>query len=99
MLIITHMTSFQPQGAPASVRIYERASLASGQPVARRSFFKSSTVKFFFNRGTTAVLVLAASDVDKTNQSYYGDTALHYLACDGSNECTVPLSEQSLPNR
>jgi uncharacterized protein with WD repeat len=67
--------------------------VASGQPVARRSFFKSSSVKFFFNRGTTAVVVLAASDVDKTNQSYYGDTALHYLACDGSNECTVPLSE------
>ncbi|GAQ89685.1 Eukaryotic translation initiation factor eIF2A family protein [Klebsormidium nitens] len=92
----SHIACYVPElkGAPASVRIYERANMASGQPVARRSFFKSSTVKFFFNRGTTAVLVLAASDVDKTNQSYYGDTALHYLACDGSNECTVPLSKE-----
>ncbi|WZZ33479.1 hypothetical protein YC2023_016880 [Brassica napus] len=30
-------------------------------------------------------------DVDKTNQSYYGETKLHYLTVDGTHEGLVPL--------
>lgn len=28
--------------------------------------------------------------MDATNQSYYGEQKLHFLAADGSNDCLVP---------
>ena len=34
---------------------------------------------------------MAQSDVDKTNQSYYGESKLNYLTTDGSHEGLVPL--------
>ncbi|CAI7868979.1 unnamed protein product, partial [Closterium sp. NIES-54] len=92
-----------PQGAPASVRIFTRdsatpsssssssSSAAPPAPIARRSFFKCSAVRLVWNVGTNAVLVWTHSDVDKTNQSYYGESGLHFLAADGSFEGAVPL--------
>eukprot|EP00232_Nephroselmis_pyriformis_P008430 CAMPEP_0182877042 /NCGR_PEP_ID=MMETSP0034_2-20130328/14512_1 /TAXON_ID=156128 /ORGANISM="Nephroselmis pyriformis, Strain CCMP717" /LENGTH=518 /DNA_ID=CAMNT_0025009863 /DNA_START=3 /DNA_END=1555 /DNA_ORIENTATION=+ len=88
------------KGAPASVRIYDHTQFQVGpgkqeapQPLARRSFFKSSSVTFDWNATGTAVLVLASCDVDKTNQSYYGEQNLHFLAADGSEECGVDCKE------
>lgn len=43
---------------------------------------------------STAVLALASSDADATNQSYYGEQQLHYLAADGSADCLVPLPKK-----
>ncbi|CAI5491112.1 unnamed protein product, partial [Closterium sp. Naga37s-1] len=93
-----------PQGAPASVRIFTRdsatpsssssAASAPPAPIARRSFFKCSAVRLVWNMGTTAVLAWTHSDVDKTNQSYYGESGLHFLAADGSFEGAVPLSKE-----
>lgn len=83
------------QGAPANVRIFELANVSQAQPVARRSFFKSNTAQLTWNKGSTGVLVLAQSDVDKTNQNYYGETRLHFLTSDGRHEGAVPLSESS----
>jgi uncharacterized protein with WD repeat len=37
------------------------------------------------------VLALAASDVDKTGQSYYGEQKLYFLAASGSNDAIVAL--------
>ncbi len=81
------------QGAPASVQIFERTQVSQAQPVARRSFFKSNTAQLTWNKGSTGVLVLATSDVDKTNQSYYGESRLHFLTSDGRHEGAVPLSK------
>jgi translation initiation factor 2A len=39
-------------------------------------------------------LVLAHSDVDKTNQSYYGESRLHFLTSDGKHEGAVPLNKE-----
>ena len=61
------------------------------QPVARKSFFRSSTVQLSWNQGSTGLLVVVQSDVDKTNQSYYGESKLNYLTTDGSYEGLVPL--------
>lgn len=80
------------QGAPASVQIFELANVSQAQPVARRGFFKSNTAQMSWNKGSTGVLVLAQSDVDKTNQSYYGERRLHFLTSDGRHEGSVPLS-------
>lgn len=75
---------------PASVQIYTTGK-DSQTPVARRSFFRSSTVQLSWNHGSTGLLVLVQSDVDKTNQSYYGETKLNYLTTDGTHEGLVPL--------
>eukprot|EP00850_Spirogloea_muscicola_P006734 SM000032S12118 [mRNA] locus=s32:629671:633479:+ [translate_table: standard] len=94
-----HVAAYVPElkGAPASVRVYKRDAVEDGQPVARRSFFKSSSARFLWNKGGTAVLVQTHSDVDTTNKSYYGDSALHFLAADASYEGAVPLSQHSSP--
>lgn len=44
-----------------------------------------------WNCGSTGLLVVAQSDVDKTNQSYYGESKLNYLTTDGSHAGLVPL--------
>lgn len=80
------------QGAPAKALIFERTQASQGQPTARRSFYKSNTAQLIWNKGSTGLLVLAHSDVDKTNQSYYGETRLHFLTSDGKHEGAVPLS-------
>lgn len=92
----THVAAYVPEakGSPASVRIFERVYVSQAQAVARRSFFKSSTAQLLWNRGSTALLVLAQSDVDKTNQSYYGETRLHFLTSNGSHEGSIPLSKE-----
>lgn len=61
--------------------------------MARRSFFRANAARFFWNQQGTAVLALATADVDKTNQSYYGESSLHYLKVDGSVEGSVPLNK------
>ncbi|GAV72950.1 eIF2A domain-containing protein, partial [Cephalotus follicularis] len=52
------------------------------------------TVQLSWNRGSTGLLVVAQSDVDKTNQSYYGESKLNYLTTDGAHEGLVPLSKE-----
>lgn len=86
-------------GRPAHAQIYRLADLpARGEDpkaapptaVARRTFFKSSGVRFHWNSTATALLVTAYSDIDTTNQSYYGEQNLHFMRADGSIECLVP---------
>ena len=51
---------------------------------------QASSVRLYWNASGTALLAITASDVDVTNQSYYGEQKIHYLAADGSNDCLVP---------
>ncbi len=44
-----------------------------------------------WNAAGSALLALTASDTDATNQSYYGEQKLHFLAADGSLDCLVPV--------
>ncbi|KAH9620781.1 hypothetical protein KSS87_021116 [Heliosperma pusillum] len=89
----SHIATYVPEskGLPASIQIYAYGSDASNQPLARRSFFRCSTVQFYWNYGSTGLLAVAQSDVDKTNQSYYGESKLNYLTTDGAHEGLVPL--------
>ncbi|KAG6556078.1 hypothetical protein Mapa_002019 [Marchantia paleacea] len=91
----SHIAAYVPEikGAPASARIYKVSDVSEGEPVARRSFFKSSTAQLIWNKGSTGLLVLATSDVDKTNKSYYGETRLHFLTTNGKHEGAVPLNK------
>nr|BAD19332.1 putative eukaryotic translation initiation factor 2A [Oryza sativa Japonica Group] len=91
----SHVAGFVPEakGVPASVQIFSCDKDAQGQAVARRSFFRCSTVQFHWNKGSTGLLVVAQADVDKTNQSYYGETKLNYLTTDRAFEGIVPLKK------
>lgn len=59
--------------------------------VSPASLHQANAARLMWNCTGTALLVLTASDVDATNQSYYGEQKLYYMAADGSNECAVPL--------
>lgn len=85
------------QGMPGSVQIFGSAKELQSQPVARKSFFRCSTVQLNWNSGSTGLLVVVQSDVDKTNQSYYGESKLNYLTTDGSYEGLVALRTCSIP--
>lgn len=90
------VAAFVPEakGIPASIQLFACDKDAQAQPVARRSFFRCSTVQLSWNYGSTGLLAIAQSDVDKTNQSYYGESKLNYLTTDGAHEGLVPLRKE-----
>ncbi|XP_057957259.1 uncharacterized protein LOC131150518 isoform X2 [Malania oleifera] len=92
----SHVAAFIPgsKGGPASVQIFASLENSQSQPFARRSFFRCSTVQLSWNHGSTGLLVVVQSDVDKTNQSYYGESKLNYLTTNGTHEGLVPLSKE-----
>ncbi|XP_044466765.1 eukaryotic translation initiation factor 2A [Mangifera indica] len=92
----SHIAIFVPEskGSPASVQIYGCDKDSQSQPLARKSFFRCSSVQLSWNRGSTGLLVVVQSDVDKTNQSYYGESKLNYLTTDGTHEGLVPLRKE-----
>ncbi|XP_010268199.1 PREDICTED: eukaryotic translation initiation factor 2A isoform X2 [Nelumbo nucifera] len=92
----SHVAAFvaESKGIPASVQIFACGKDAQAQPIARRSFFRCCTVQLSWNYGSTGLLVVAQSDVDKTNQSYYGESKLNYLTTDGVHEGLVPLRKE-----
>lgn len=92
----SHVAAFIPEskGIPASVQIFACGENSMSQPVARRSFFRCSTVQLSWNRGSTGLLVLVQADVDKTNQSYFGESKMNYLTTNGTHEGLVPLSKE-----
>ena len=73
------------------MQIFACGNASQNQPLARRSFFRCSTTQLKWNHGSTGLLVVVQSDVDKTNQSYYGESKLCYLTTDGKHEGLVPL--------
>ncbi|KAL9162559.1 hypothetical protein ABFS82_07G098600 [Erythranthe guttata] len=92
----SYVAVFVPEskGMPGSVQIFSCAKELQSQPVARKSFFRCSSVQLNWNTGSTGLLIVVQSDVDKTNQSYYGETKLNYLTTDGSYEGLVPLRKE-----
>lgn len=89
----------ETKGAPGSVQIYDLSEFAgkdenrAPQASARKSFYRSSRAKLLWNSIGNALLAWAFSDVDKTNQSYYGEQSLHYLSANGDLEQRVELKD------
>ncbi|KAE9597239.1 putative transcription factor WD40-like family [Lupinus albus] len=92
----SHIAAFVPEskGIPASVQIFASGNASQSQAIARRNFFRCSTTQLKWNHGSTGLLVVVQSDVDKTNQSYYGESKLCYLTTDGKHEGLVPLRKE-----
>ncbi|XP_059670472.1 eukaryotic translation initiation factor 2A-like isoform X1 [Cornus florida] len=92
----SHVAAFvsESREVPASVQIFACGKDSQKQPLAQRIFFCGSTVQMSWNYGSTGLLAVVQSDVDKTNHSYYGESKLNYFTTDGTHEGLVPLRKE-----
>lgn len=88
----------EKKGAPASVKIFSLSSFTSsgnaGQASSQKTFYKADKIRFNWNILGTAVLFVTQSDVDKTNQNYYGETNMYMLSSAGNFDCRVALDRE-----
>ncbi|ORX56481.1 eIF2A-domain-containing protein [Piromyces finnis] len=85
------VATFVPEikGNPASVKIYSYNNYKS--PVSAKSFFRVDNIDMYWNDLGTNLLVLTHTDVDTSGTTYYGETALYFLAIAGNYDCRVEL--------
>lgn len=81
------------KGAPACIRIHNLATLAAS-PTCQKTFYKADSATIKWNSLGTQMLLLAHTDVDKTNKSYYGETNLMLLSAAGNFDCRVSLDKE-----
>ena len=87
------------KGAPASVRIFALSSLiptpdTPPAPLSQKTFFKADKIQMKWNQSGSAILFMTSTDVDKTNQSYYGETNLYMMTARGEFDCRVSLDKE-----
>ncbi len=63
-------------------------------PVSQKTFFKGDKVQLKWNAQGSSLIVLAQTDVDKSNKSYYGETTLYLLAAGGGFDARVSLDKE-----
>ena len=80
------------KGQPSAVRIFNYLNLQT--PAASKSFYKADRVDMQWNSNGGALLVTTHTDVDKTGQSYYGETHLYFISANGDLDCRIPLSKE-----
>lgn len=61
--------------------------------VSQKTFFKGDKVQLKWNNLGTSLIVLAQTDVDKSNRSYYGETNLYILSANGGFDSRIELGE------
>ena len=73
------------------MRVYQYPNFGGNQAaLVSKSFFKADTVTMEWNNVGTALLVMSSTEV--SDQSYYGDTGLHFLSIKGES-CLVERGE------
>jgi len=80
------------KGQPAAVKVYNVPQFTS--PISQKTFFKGDKVQLKWNKLGTSILVLAQTDVDKSNKSYYSETTLYLLSVNGSFDARVSLDKE-----
>lgn len=80
------------QGLPATVRVYNVPMFDA--PVSQKNFFKGDKVQLKWNQDGTSVIVLASTEVDKTNKSYYGETNMYILSANGEFDSRIQLDKE-----
>ncbi|KAK4549051.1 hypothetical protein LTR36_007507 [Oleoguttula mirabilis] len=91
----THSVAvFVPErkGQPASVKVFNVPQFA--QPVSQKTFFKGDKVQLKWNQQGTSVIVLAQTEVDKSNKSYYGETNMYILSANGGFDSRIQLDKE-----
>jgi translation initiation factor 2A len=74
---------------PAAVKVFQVPQFAS--PVSQKTFYKSDKVQLKWNALGTSLIVLAQTEVDKTNKSYYGETNMYILSANGTFDSRIQL--------
>jgi translation initiation factor 2A len=80
------------KGMPAAVKVFQVPQFAA--PVSQKTFFKGDKVQLKWNDLGTSLIVLAQTEVDKTNKSYYGETNMYILSANGSFDSRVTLDKE-----
>ncbi|TPX18140.1 uncharacterized protein E0L32_002649 [Thyridium curvatum] len=91
----THSVAvFVPErkGQPAAVKVFNVPQFTS--PVSQKTFFKGDKVQLKWNAQGSSLIVLAQTDVDKSNKSYYGETTLYLLSASGGFDARVSLDKE-----
>ena len=60
-------------------------------PASQKNFFKGDKVQLKWNDHGTSLIVLAQTEVDKTNKNYYGETTLYLLSANGGFDSRIQL--------
>lgn len=63
-------------------------------PISQKTFFKGDKVQLKWNQQGTSLIVLAQTDVDQSNKSYYGETTMYLLSADGAFDARVSLDKE-----
>lgn len=93
----THSVAvFVPErkGQPAAVKVFKVPDF--GSPVSQKTFFKGDKVQFKWNEPGTSLIVLAQTEVDKSNKSYYGETTMYILSANGGFDSRITLGRRSV---
>lgn len=80
------------KGMPAAVKVFQVPQFT--QPVSQKTFYKGDKVQLKWNALGTSLIVLAQTDVDKTNKSYYGETNMYILSANGSFDSRIQLDKE-----
>ncbi|KAK4611940.1 Eukaryotic translation initiation factor 2A [Fulvia fulva] len=79
-------------GQPAAVRVYNVPDFNT--IVSQKTFFKGDKVQLKWNQEGTSLIVLAQTEVDKSNKSYYGETNMYILSANGGFDSRITLDKE-----
>lgn len=80
------------KGQPAAVKVFNVPQFT--QPVSQKTFFKGDKVQLKWNEEGTSLIVLAQTEVDKSNKSYYGETNMYILSANGGFDSRITLDKE-----
>ncbi|KAK3321640.1 eukaryotic translation initiation factor eIF2A-domain-containing protein [Apodospora peruviana] len=80
------------KGQPAAVKVFNVPQFTS--PISQKTFFKGDKVQLKWNGQGTSLIVLAQTEVDKSNKSYYGETNMYLLSASGGFDARVTLDKE-----
>lgn len=80
------------KGMPAAVKVFQVPQFS--QPMSQKTFFKGDKVQLKWNALGTSLIVLAQTEVDKTNKSYYGETNMYILSANGTFDSRIQLDKE-----
>lgn len=88
---VNSVAVFVPErkGQPAAVKVFNVPSFHA--PVSQKTFFKGDKVELKWNELGTSLIVLAQTEVDKSNKSYYGETNMYILSANGGFDSRIQL--------
>ncbi|GMH45057.1 hypothetical protein BSKO_13014 [Bryopsis sp. KO-2023] len=88
----------ESKGQPATIGIFPVSDLPRDQTTEpkmtnRKSMYRVSGVTFIWNSTGSAVLCNSYSDVDVSNQSYYGEQHLYFMDGNAEEAALVPVEK------